>query len=120
MKNKVQKILAISVIALVVILIIAKLVSNYQAGKLKWEEGDKEAMIDTCIDDLGGYAVRFPSQSKEYCSCTTDTIMQHFTKAEYFLIESKPTSEKKKELLPVILECYNDYQGAMFDASLID
>ena len=120
MKNKVQRILAISVIALVGILIIAKLISNYQAGRLKWEEGDREAMVNTCIEDLGGYAVRFPSQSQDYCSCTTDTIMKHFKKAEYFLIESKPSAEKKEELLPVILECYNNYQGAMFDASSID
>ncbi|MBT8326346.1 MAG: hypothetical protein KJP21_01400 [Bacteroidia bacterium] len=120
MKNRVQKILAISVIALVAVLIIAKLVSNYQAGKIKWEDGDREAMVNTCLDDLGGYAVRFPRQSTEYCSCTTDTIMEHFTKAEYFLIESKPKAEKSEDLLPVILECYNDYQGAMFDASSID
>ena len=120
MKNKVQRILSISVIALVVILIIAKLSSNYQANKLNWEDGDREALVSACIDDLGGYAVRFPSQASNYCECTTDTIMQHFTKAEYFLIESKDNSAKQKDLLPIILECYNEFQGAMFDESTID
>lgn len=101
-------------------LIGAKLIYNKQMNKIAWEEGDRDVRISICIEDLGGYAVRFPSQSSDYCSCTVDTLMKHYSKAEYLIMEAKENAEKEKEMLPIILECYNAYQEAIFNASRMD
>jgi hypothetical protein len=120
MKSNLPKYLAIGIIVLVVVLIGAKWIYNKQMNKIAWEEGDRDIMISTCIEDLSGYAVRFPSQSTDYCSCTADTLMKHYTKTEYLIMEAKENAEKEKEMLPIILECYNAYQEAIFKASSID
>jgi len=120
MKTNIQKYLAIGIIVLVVVLIAVKWIYNIQVNKVSWEEGDRETMINTCIEDLSGYAVRFPSQSADYCSCTVDTLMKHYSKAEYMIMEAKENAEKEKEMLPIILECYNAYQEAIFNASSLD
>lgn len=120
MNSSLLKKLAIGIIALVIILILAKWLYNIQVNKVRWEDGDRQIMINSCLEDLQGYAVRFPSQSEEYCSCTADTLMQHYKKAEYLIMEAKPNEDKEKEMLPIILDCYNTYQEAMFKASTID
>ena len=120
MKNNIQKYLAIGIIALVVILIAAKWVYNQQVNKISWEEGDRDIMISTCLDDLQGYAVRFPSQSTDYCTCTADTLMKHYKKTEYLIMEAQDNIEKEKEMLPIIMDCYNAYQEAIFNASSMD
>ncbi|MDA8886732.1 hypothetical protein OAD66_05425 [Bacteroidia bacterium] len=117
--SKWQKNIAIGVMALVAVLIIVKLVTNYQANKVEWEETDREKLVTDCLEDLAGYAVRFPTPSEEYCSCTGDTIMQHFSKMEYELALTQNEETKKEEILPVILKCYNVYQDAMFEANVI-
>lgn len=117
MGTKFQRYVAIVVIALVVILIAIKLVFNYKMKQVKWEEGDRQALIETCIDDLGGRAVRFPLLTQEYCECTTDTLMAHYEKYEYLEMEAKPYEEKSKEMTPIIMDCYNTYNAGMFDNS---
>jgi hypothetical protein len=117
--QKVQKYLAIAVISLVVIFIGVRIVTNYISKQVKWEEGDKDAMVNELLEDLEGRAIRFPKASTEYCECVADTLMVHYTKSEYLLIESKSYLEKKKEFLPVIAECYSTYNAAMFDASVL-
>lgn len=120
MINKWQKYVAIGVIVLVGILIVSKLVYNYQVRDIEWEEDDREVMISNCLDDLRGYAVRFPSQSVDYCNCTTDTTMSQFSKSEYLIATSGVDEDKEKELLRAISECYNTFQEAMFQSSKID
>jgi hypothetical protein len=114
-----QNYLALGIIALVVILIAVKVIINYSSGA-KWTPEDRVQMVSDCLDDLGGYAVRFPMQSEEYCACTTDTILASFSRAEYKLIEKENTPEDEKKVLKVISECYNAYQQAMFNASKLD
>lgn len=120
MTSKWQKYLAIGIMVLVVILIVAKLIYNYKAGQIVWEEKDAVSLTNACLDDLGGYSVRFPLQSEEYCDCTTKQIMSKVTKADYLIIQTKNAKEQEDELLPVILDCYNAYQEAMFNASKLD
>lgn len=119
MQRKWQKYLALIVIVLVVLLIAVKVAVNHLSGS-QWEPDDRAQMIADCIDDLGGYAVRFPTPSEEYCSCTTDTIMHHYSKAEYLLIEQGKDAKGEKELLTVLSECYNTYQQEMFKRSKLD
>jgi len=113
MVKKWQKYIALGVMILVVILIVVKVIAN----RTVWEEGDREAMVNDCIEDLAGRSVRFPKQSQEYCECTTDAMMKKFSKVQYLEADSKSDAEKKEEMLPVILDCYNNYQDAMFEAS---
>ena len=61
MTNKWQKYTAIGVIALVFILIVTRLIAN----RVSWEEEDHAILTSTCLDDLGGYAVRFPLLSED-------------------------------------------------------
>ena len=119
-ENKLQKYLAIGVIVLVVILIVVKMMYNYQINKVSWKETDQAILVSACLDDLGGYAVRFPSQSTEYCNCTADKIINHFSKGEYLIINNKKAADQEDEMLPVILDCYNAYQEAMFKSSNTD
>lgn len=117
MNNKWQKNIAIGVIVLVAILIVSKLAYNYFANQVSWADGDRDTLVNTCLDDLGSKAIRFPQQSTNYCGCSTDTIMSHFSKAEYLIINEKSFADQQDEMLPVILDCYNTYQEAVFSAS---
>jgi len=117
MTSKWQKNLAIAIIILVVLLIGAKLAYNYQANKISWVETDLQSMTNTCLDDLAGYSVRFPKQSQDYCDCSSKALMEEFSKTEYLLLNEETSEIKKEKLLPVILECYNAYQDAMFESS---
>lgn len=120
MVRKWQKNLAIGVIVLVVALIVVKLAYNFKVSRVVWEDGDRDKLINTCIEDLGSRSVRFPKQTQEYCECSTDEMMKEFSKAEYEIANGKSASEQQEELLPVILDCYNHYQQAMFKSSKID
>jgi hypothetical protein len=113
MVKKWQKYIALGVMVLVAIMIVGKVIANRQV----WEEGDRENMINGCLEDLAGRSVRFPKQSQEYCECSTDAMMENFSKSKYHEALNKSEAEKKQEMLPVILECYNTYQDAMFEAS---
>ncbi|PCJ64801.1 MAG: hypothetical protein COA58_11030 [Bacteroidetes bacterium] len=120
MGSKWQKNIAIGVMILVVVLILVKLVYNYKVSWVIWEDGDRDLLINSCIEDLGSRSVRFPKQTQEYCGCFSDAMMQNFSKAEYEVANSKSNLEQQEEMLPVILDCYNLYQEAMFKASKID
>jgi hypothetical protein len=73
-----------------------------------------------CIDDVGGRAVRFAKETEDYCSCFSESITNGFSKVEYQYIKAQNEKEQNEEFMPVILECYNDYQKAMFDKTTLD
>ena len=81
---------------------------------------DKVLITQTCLDDLGGRAVRFPNESEAYCSCYTQEITTHYTKSKYQYLEQLSQAEQEKEMLSVILDCINTYQKAIFDGSRLD
>lgn len=120
MTSKWQKYLAIGIMVLVAILIVVKLIYNYKAKQIVWGESDAVSLTNACLDDLGGYSIRFPLQSEEYCDCSTKAIMKNLDKAEYLIVQTKSAQEQEDELLPIILDCYNAYQEAMFNASKLD
>ena len=120
MINKWQKNIALVVIILVAILIVSRIAYNYFSNQLTWEDGDRDTLVNTCLDDLGSKAIRFPSQSMEYCGCTTDTLISHFSKAEYLILNEKSFIDQQDEMLPVVLKCHNAYQEAVFSASTMD
>lgn len=117
MGSKIQRIAAIVVIGLVAILIVVKLVINYQAKRVKWQDGDRQALVNQCIDDLAGRAILFPDLTQEYCECSTDALMAQFEKHEYIELETKSFEERKKEMTPVIKDCFNAYNEGMYDNS---
>lgn len=120
MTSKWQKYLAIAVMILVGILIVLKLTYTYKANQIRWEESDAASLTSACLDDLGGYAVRFPMQSEEYCDCSTQAIMNSVEKSDYQVLMSKSAAEQEEELLPVLLDCYNEYQEAIYNGSKLD
>ena len=120
MTNKWQKYIAVGVMALVVVLIAVKLIYNYQTKNIVWKEGDAETMIVNCLDDGGGMTVLYPSERKEFCSCTTEIILKEFTKTEYLLINAGEDKEGAKRMTSMLADCSNTYQEAMFNASRLD
>ena len=120
MTNKWQKYIAVGVMALVVVLIAVKLIYNYQTKGIVWKEGDAETMIVNCLDDGGGMTVLYPSERKEFCSCTTEIILKEFTKTEYLLINAGEDKEGAKRMTSMLADCSNTYQEAMFNASRLD
>ncbi|MFT5348652.1 MAG: hypothetical protein ACI9M3_001693, partial [Bacteroidia bacterium] len=50
----------------------------------------------------------------------TDTLISHFSKAEYLILNEKSFIDQQDEMLPVVLKCYNAYQEAVFSASTMD
>jgi hypothetical protein len=120
MTSKWQKYLAIGVIILVVVLVVFKLAYNYKLNRVVWDDDDAEKLTNACLDDLAGYAVRFPSQSEEYCSCTSDTLIKHFNKADYLRLENEGGEKQREQMLPVVADCYNTFQEAIFRASRLD
>lgn len=120
MVSKLQKYLALGVIGLVGVMIVVKLAVNYQSNKIVWKDSDRKVLSSDCLDDLGGYAVRFPTASEEYCACTTDAIMKEYKKFEYYTILNNGDQVQKEEMLSAISPCYNDFQQAMFDESKLD
>lgn len=85
-----------------------------------WTEGDREILIDNCIETIGARAIRFPLLTQEYCECSIDTLMKHFSKYEYLEIEKLDFNEKFQKLTRVILECHNNYQEKTFFESRLD
>ena len=116
MTNKWQKYVAIVVMILVGILIVFKLMNR----QINWEENDAAALTSACLEDIGGDAVRFHMRSDEYCDCSTQAIMNALEKSEYHFLMSKSTAEQEEELLPVLLDCYNEYQEAIYKESKLD
>jgi len=120
MTSKWQKYLAIAIMVLVGVLIVVKLIYNYKAKQVVWEDTDAASLTSACLNELGGYSVRFAMQSEKYCECSTQAIIENLDKAEYLLIETKSDSEQEEKLLPIILDCYNEYQEAIYNASNLD
>lgn len=120
MINKWQKYVAIASMILIGVLILSKLVYNYKAKQLVWENDDATSLANACLDDLGGLSVRFPLQSEVYCECSTQALMDELSKADYLEIHSRDAAEQEKRLLPIILDCHNTYQEAIYNASKLD
>ncbi len=87
-----------------------KLIYNYRVNQIKWEDGDREVLIETILEDLEGGAVRFPGESLKYCECSADSLMKHYKKGEYLNLNPKP----------IVLDCFNTYQEAIYNASSLD
>ncbi|MFY0644735.1 MAG: hypothetical protein JXR19_09750 [Bacteroidia bacterium] len=115
MGSKVQKYLLITIIVLVVLSIGARAIYNKRVNSYKWDEDDREVLINTCIDGTAHFGVRFPSLTQEYCSCTADSIMTHMKKAEYLQISTKSFKEQQDAMMHIISSCYNRYQTAIFN-----
>ena len=120
MTNKWQQYIAITVIVLVVLLILMRLVYNYKTKDLKWKESDNTALVSQCLDDLGGRSVIYPSESTQYCECTSDIILAEFSKKEYLIINAGEDQDGASRMTSLLAECNNAYQEAMFNASKID
>lgn len=120
MNSNIQKYIALVVIALVLILIGLKLITNYRAKNQDWAPEDRQELVDQCLEDLQGRSVRFPTQSLEYCECSTDTLMNVFSRGEYQQLELLSPKERRKKVISHVINCFNAYQEAMFDASTLD
>lgn len=115
MGSKLSRILLITIIALIILLIVARLFYNWNVNRYQWEEEDRIVLTNNCIDGTAHYGVRFPSLTKEYCECSTDSIIANMKKGEYLRISTKSMLEQQKVLLPYIQGCYNRYQTAIFE-----
>jgi type II secretory pathway pseudopilin PulG len=118
--KKFQNIASIIIIILIALLIVIKWFQNRSKKTMVWTDEDRTILIDNCIETIGARAVRFPLITEEYCECSTDTLMKHFSKYEYLEIEQKEFKEKMKIFTPVILECHNHYQEQSFLQSRLD
>jgi len=122
MNNKWQKYIAGGFILMVVLLILTKLIYNHQANKLQWTDEDAKVLTEDCINDLAaqGYAIRFPKQTQSYCECSTQALVENLKKADYLLLKQEGGEKEQDVLLRLVLDCYNDYQEAMYNASNLD
>lgn len=118
--NQIRKIATYVMIGLFGIWGITRIITGYLSNTNQWSVEDKEQLKKMCINDLGGRAVRFAQETEEYCSCFSVSITNNFSKVEYQYIELQSEKEQNEEFMPVILECYNEYQKAMFDKTSLD
>lgn len=118
--KKFQNIISIVIIFLVLIFIGIKFYQSNQKKKIVWVTEDREILVNNCIETIGARAIRFPLLTEEYCECTADTLMTHFSKFEYLEIETQTFEKKSKIFTPIILECHNRYQEQMFFQSKLD
>jgi hypothetical protein len=82
-----------------------------QKVKEKWTDADRKVLVENCIRDSKGMAIKYPDLTKDYCDCSNDRILSRFTKAEYIDIIGKSIDEQKPILLPVFQDCLTDYQN---------
>lgn len=117
MSNKIQKIATYVVFILLGIWGISRLIVGYVSNQNQWTTEDKLQFKETCIEDLQGRAVRYAEETDEYCSCFSETITTKFSKTEYLYIKTQSEKEQNEAFLPMLVDCYNDYQKAMFEGS---
>lgn len=117
MSNKIQKIATYGVFILLGIWGISRLIVGYVSNQNQWTAEDKLLLKKMCIADVQGRAVRYAKESEEYCSCFVESITTGFSKSEYLYIKTQSAKEQNDEFIPVLLDCYNDYQKAMFEGS---
>ncbi len=120
MSTKLTKWVTIGFFGLLIIWGLIDVLARYFSKSDEWTTDDKVLITQTCLDDLGGRAVRFPNESEAYCSCYTQEITTHYTKSKYQYLEQLSQAEQEKEMLSVILDCVNTYQKAIFDGSRLD
>ena len=120
--KRLQNILLGGVIVLVVLLIASKFVYNKVTARLTWDGEDRQELINDCMILLiqDGYAVRFPSASRDYCECQADSIMHKLPKAAWREIDRLEPKERFNRMMQVIAPCYNRYQTEMFNQSTLD
>jgi hypothetical protein len=82
-----------------------------QKVKEKWTDADRKVLVENCMRDSKGMAIKYPDLTKDYCDCSNDRILSRFTKAEYIDIIGKSIDEQKPILLPVFQDCLTDYQN---------
>ena len=120
MSSQIQKIAIYALSALFVLWGVSRIITGYLSNKNQWTAEDKEHLKKMCIDDVGGRAVRFAKETEDYCSCFSESITNGFSKVEYQYIKAQNEKEQNEEFMPVILECYNDYQKARFEKTTLD
>lgn len=118
--NSVLKWPSIGLLFLILFLGGIKLATYLSTKSNDWNETDKAELTQACIEDLGGYAIRFPKHSQSYCSCATEKTMEKLSKTEYQYIQTLSDKEQEDNLLPVILDCYNEYQQAIYENSSLE
>ena len=118
--NGIQKIATYVLIGLFMLWGITRIITGYLSNTNQWTTEDKEQLKKMCINDVGGRAVRFAQETEEYCSCFSESITNGFSKVEYQYIKAQGEKDQNEEFMPVILDCYNEYQKAMFDKTSLD
>ncbi len=71
----------------------------------KWTNKDKAVLMKMCLRDVGFAAKKYPQITFDYCTCTTDKIMQGMGRKEYIDVLSKSADVQYKIDSPFIQGC---------------
>jgi hypothetical protein len=87
---------------------------RYLIGSAKvtneWTSNDRDQLINECIIGAGKTGEKYPELVKEYCECSTNKIMDAFTKAQYINDTKKTEEERMKILKPVFQSCIDEFE----------
>jgi len=88
---------------------------RYKIGSrnLEWTQKDRDALIESCMRDVGATAINYPQITKEYCTCFVEKIMEGTTKSQYEKILTKSQEEQTNEILPIIQDCINELKQSI-------
>jgi hypothetical protein len=75
----------------------------------KWENGDKQILVDKCMAEVGETKEELIVATKKYCNCSVDGLMENVNKKNYLEIMTKNSQEEQIKLLfPYFKNCLED------------
>lgn len=84
--------------------------NDYRLSNDRWEAGDREILMNKCLQETHEMAEKHPEIMNEYCECGVDAEMNHFSKPEYLELIKKTNEERVKVELPVFKHCLDEMQ----------
>lgn len=79
--------------------------------EILWTNEHKEILISKCIDETKNLSLNNISIVKTYCKCSTERIMDSISYKTYIELIKKPKKEQIIEVLPLVKECYSDFES---------
>ena len=82
---------------------------RYEIGSSnKWSPQNKNILTENCMRDAGDKATNFPTETRKYCECTTENIVQSLTLDEYLANIKEPIETQMELLMPLIQNCLDE------------
>ncbi|MEI6767251.1 MAG: hypothetical protein WCM76_16595 [Bacteroidota bacterium] len=84
----------------------------------EWTQTERDNQVRDCIFSTKEMGEKYPEIVEDYCECSTDKVTSSMSKEEYDKISSLPVDEQRSKIMPIIKDCFDNFNRRINEAEL--